>query len=314
MSNKEKRSYVILSIISVIVLGIGYFLFMSKGFAIEILNFGKEENFKLELIVKGNKETPLSSPLDLTVTNGGNLYVTDSDNNRIQVFNKKGEFLFHFGGEDSEDVEAILNYPVSIAVDNDEIFYIVDLINQRIAVFSKEGQFLKNFYVENRMLIDPTIVTYSEGFLYFFDKFDHQIKKFTLNGNLVLSFGTQGNGDGQFQYPFDIAVLPEGNIIVSDTGNGRIQVFNEQGIFQYSFKGSFGMPSGIAVDHENIYITDPINSRVVVTTHEGKEKKIISKLNKKNIQLNFPEGLEVANNRLYIVDKGSNQTFILKLK
>lgn len=50
------------------------------------------------------------------------------------------------------------------------------------------------------------------------------IQVFTLEGELVLKFGSNGEGNGQFNAPTGVAVDINGNIIVADWGNSRIQV------------------------------------------------------------------------------------------
>ena len=52
---------------------------------------------------------------------------------------------------------------------------------------------------------------------------------FSLDGELVLKFGSNGEGNGQFNAPTGVAVDVNGNIIVADWGNSRIQVLLRAG-------------------------------------------------------------------------------------
>jgi DNA-binding beta-propeller fold protein YncE len=71
-----------------------------------------------------------------------------------------------------------------------------------------------------------------------------------------MSKGGKGNAKGQFDSPTGIAVDSNGNILVADTGNGRIEKFSPSGTFVTSI-GQFDAPSGIAVDHVgDIYVTE----------------------------------------------------------
>lgn len=47
---------------------------------------------------------------------------------------------------------------------------------------------------------------------------------FNTDGELLLKFGSNGEGNGQFNAPTGVAVDANGNIIVADWGNSRIQV------------------------------------------------------------------------------------------
>ena len=62
-------------------------------------------------------------------------------------------------------------------------------------------------------------------------------------GELINSFGTGGSEDGQFNDPYGVDVDEEGRIIVADTYNYRIQVFDNDGFFLCSF-GSEGSSEG----------------------------------------------------------------------
>ena len=49
-------------------------------------------------------------------------------------------------------------------------------------------------------------------------------KVFNSEGEFLLKFGSNGEGNGQFNAPTGVAVDVNGNIIVADWGNSRIQV------------------------------------------------------------------------------------------
>jgi DNA-binding beta-propeller fold protein YncE len=68
--------------------------------------------------------------------------------------------------------------------------------------------------------------------------------------------GGRGTGKGEFDSPTAIAVDPNGNVLVADTGNGRIEKFSPNGTFVTSI-GQFDAPNGIAIDRAgNIYVAE----------------------------------------------------------
>jgi sugar lactone lactonase YvrE len=89
--------------------------------------------------------------------------------------------------------------------------------------------------------------------------------------------GGKGAARGQFDFPRGIAADPSGNILVSDTNNGRIQKFASTGAF-LTFFGKMGQgqgelqdPNGLAVDRKgNIYVADCGNHRVVKLATDGR--------------------------------------------
>ena len=66
----------------------------------------------------------------------------------------------------------------------------------------------------------------SDGSLYATDAGNHRIQKFTSTGVFVSSWGTEGEGDGQFDFPRGVAVASYGSVYVADTDNHRIQKFS----------------------------------------------------------------------------------------
>ena len=53
----------------------------------------------------------------------------------------------------------------------------------------------------------------------------HRVSVFTSAGQFVTSFGSVGNGPGQFDYPRGLAVDGSGVVYVCDGWNHRVQLF-----------------------------------------------------------------------------------------
>ncbi len=68
------------------------------------------------------------------------------------------------------------------------------------------------------------------------DFHNHQVKVYDSEGNFKFAFGSNGEGNGQFNAPTGVAVDSKGNILVADWGNSRIQVLTRFS----SFVGIFG--------------------------------------------------------------------------
>ena len=85
----------------------------------------------------------------------------------------------------------------------------------------------------------------------------------------VAKWGTNGTGDGEFDYPFKIALNAVGEVYVSDAGNRRIEKFDSDGNFITKWGGpgtalgDFDNPCGVAVDSAgNVYVADNLNHRI----------------------------------------------------
>ena len=64
--------------------------------------------------------------------------------------------------------------------------------------------------------------------MYVVDYMRHTITVYNRDGTFIFEFGGLGWGEGWFQHPGDLAVDNEGRIIVADTFNQRVQVFNSR--------------------------------------------------------------------------------------
>ncbi len=70
------------------------------------------------------------------------------------------------------------------------------------------------------------------GYGYISDGYiNSRVAKVDKDGNWLKSWGTPGDGPGQFNTPHSIAVDAKGNVYVADRGNRRIQVFDGEGNF-----------------------------------------------------------------------------------
>ena len=66
---------------------------------------------------------------------------------------------------------------------------------------------------------------------------------FDIRGSFLFKFGNEGVKKGEFKGPKGVAYSSKGYIIVADSENHRVQLFNEDGRFLRSF-GSLGNQEG----------------------------------------------------------------------
>ena len=116
----------------------------------------------------------------------------------------------------------------------------------------------------------------NEDNMYLADAGNHRVQKFSSDGKFIMTFGTHGSGEGEFNMPWGIALDGEGNVFVSDWGNNRVQKFTADGEFIMEFgeagdgNGQFRRPSGVSVDRGgDIYVADWGNDRVQVFDPKG---------------------------------------------
>ncbi|MGD1057219.1 MAG: 6-bladed beta-propeller, partial [Solirubrobacteraceae bacterium] len=135
-----------------------------------------------------------------------------------------------------------------------------------------------------------------------------------LTTEFVSAFGSAGTGNGEFDEPTGIGVSPiNGNVVVSDEKNNRVEVFNEKGEFVRTFgsegtgSGQFKEPRGVAVDSKgNIWVTDTGNDRVEEFSEKGEYLAQLGSAGTGNGQFSSPKGLAVdSKGNIWVADSGN---------
>lgn len=116
----------------------------------DVVDVFDADSFKLlrKIGTPGKKHTltapgTFSLPVGVAVDRDGNVYVTDTFNNRVEIFDPDGAFISTFGknGDGPADFER----PKGIAVDGDGHIWVADSAQDRVKVFNREGQLLIYF-------------------------------------------------------------------------------------------------------------------------------------------------------------------------
>jgi sugar lactone lactonase YvrE len=112
----------------------------------QVLVFDADSFKLLRRIGTGGKKHTLTSPGDFSlpthvaVDKEGNVFVTDTLNNRVEIFDADGTFISEFGKPG--DGPGRFARPKGIAVDCDGHIWVADEIQSRVQVFDKEGRLL----------------------------------------------------------------------------------------------------------------------------------------------------------------------------
>jgi len=174
-----------------------------------------------------------------------------------KIEEKNCQLVTHYGGKK-------FSRPRSVAIGpNDEVI-IADCVNKEVIVFDKNLKLIRTFGQGSRdsKLNTPVGVAVSHNVIAVSDYNDHVVKKFSLQGDYLLKFGSRGSENGQFNYLQGLCFNSKGLLYVVDNGNYRVQVFRENMfLFKFGSKGhnpgQFQCPHCIAVDSsDQVYVTD----------------------------------------------------------
>jgi len=164
-----------------------------------------------------------------------------------------------------------LNRSDVMALDSQKNVYILGSNESGFAVnrYDQQGHFNNKYQVDNCSPVEPNAMVFApqDRFIYILQSkingLGGCVKKYDPQFNLLTSWGSAGNGNGQFSGPVDLAVDDSGNVYVADNGNNRIQKFDSQGQFLFSFgtkgdqDGQFRSLQSVVVDHAgNIFTLD----------------------------------------------------------
>jgi streptogramin lyase len=168
-------------------------------------------------------------PRDVAVTDDA-IYVTDTGNERVQVFTRDGVFADAWGGYGSAPGQLI--EPVGIAIGPDGLVYVADSGNARIAVFTPDGEPAAPWPVAAWPVPDPTgvrpafqpyLAFDAEGNLYATSSNAGQVLVLDREGALIESITAAGSE--RLAQPIGIAVAPDGAVHVTDIGRDAVLEF-----------------------------------------------------------------------------------------
>ncbi len=213
-------------------------------------------------------------PQGLHVDGDGNVYITNTRNNRVNIYDRDEKPLY--------SIKAELNWPIGVTTDdkNGKI-YVANSHGHNVTIYDKEGKHLStiggrgsgkgefNFPVDVDVARDGTLVVA--------DSMNARIQVFSAEGKFLRHFGKRGDNPSNFSIIKGVAVDSEDHIYISDSAALNIKIFDMKGNFlmtlggKYITKGGktapagFAMPSGIHVDKKNgIYIADQLNNNFQV--------------------------------------------------
>ena len=272
-----------------------------------VLSFGKE----------GSSEGMFSLTWGIAVNSKDEIVVTDSYNQRVQIFNSVGNYLRSFGLSATKEGE--VTFLVGITYHNNGNIFVADYGNSRIQIFKGKGEYVGSFggrgSLDSQLSSPYGLSVDSDGNIIVADSGNRLIKIFSPDGNFLTKIG----GQGSFTLPFH-CIQYERYLIVSDCGEHSIKVFSRKGKFQYKFgtkgrgDGEFNNPSNLLVNKSgHLMVCDENNHRIQVFELNG---KFLGKFGIKGANLgefSNPSSLAVlSNGQIVVCDTFNHRIQILE--
>ena len=257
---------------------------------------------------KGTGKGEFDSPTAIAVDGSGNVFVADTGNGRIEKFAPNGTFVTSIG-----QFEA----PNGIAIDRAGNIYVAEIGSKhRVQKLGPDGTFVAEWapglYGPRRIAIGP------DNSIYVVDSGRNRIVKFSSDGQVLATWGSEGSGDGQFSGFSSVAVDPTTNkVYVADSLNKRIQIFDSDGKFLTKWPipewgRSYGFED-LAIDSKagRLYASSANMNSVLIFDLNG--NRIGSLTAKPPDQLEGPSALALADRKLYVLNMGGNHVSVIDL-
>ena len=224
--------------------------------------------------------TQLNEPRGVALDDAGNLYIADTENQRIRkvdsagvISTVAGDGTRGFGGDGGAATAAQLNSPYGVALDDAGNLYIADTENQRIRKVDSAGVISTvagggssvgdGDAATAAQLSHPRGVALDDaGNLYIADSLNDRIRKVNAAGviSTVAGDGTSGfSGDGgvaaaaQLNFPQGVALDGAGNLYIADRDNGRIRKVDSAGVISTVAGGGSSVGDGSAATAAQLY-------------------------------------------------------------
>ena len=217
---------------------------------------------------KGENTGEFNHPAGIAIDKGRNIFISEWNNHRVQIFSWEGRNLGSFGSQGSLDSQ--LTYPWGLSLDSTGNVIVADTGNKLIKIFTPDGRFVMKIGGQGSFS-DPVHCVQCGEYFIVSDSTEHCIKVFNREGHFQYKFGKKGEGDGEFNNPRFLSVTQSNHLLVCDEENHGVQVFELDGKFvgklgeKGSKLGEFNRPFSAAVlSNDQIVVCDNNNRRIQI--------------------------------------------------
>lgn len=242
-----------------------------------------------------------SQPRALAYDNAGGVYVTESGTNRLQHVRLDGSPI-------AETASDVFNSPHGVFLDGAAVD-VCDTFNYRIvrynAALTSHSIFFSARVAPYGFAGAESVAYGPDGSIYAVDIGNLRVEKFTPAGKWVKTIGGNGTGNGEFQFLRGITVSTNGTVVVTDSENSRIQLFDRNLKFLRVVKPNntklLRPHYSVLLSDGSFWVTDTYNDRVV---HLNPAGQLVSSFASGLVK---PQGLAVDGaGDLYIANTGKN--------
>lgn len=216
----------------------------------------------------GVMEGQFTEPSGVAVNAQNDIIVADTNNHRIQIFDKEGRFKFQFGECGKRDGQLLYPNRVAVVRTSGDIIVTERSPTHQIQIYNQYGQFVRKFGAN--ILQHPRGVTVdNKGRIIVVECKVMRVIIFDQNGNVLQKFGCSKH----LEFPNGVVVNDKQEIFISDNRAHCVKVFNYEGTFlrQIGGEGITNYPIGVGINaNGEILIADNHNNfNLTIFTQDG---------------------------------------------
>jgi DNA-binding beta-propeller fold protein YncE len=275
-AQKRRRRLIALAVLGVLLLLVGsafaWYLVTRKPLtALPGINVAQTPSY-------GYSIYSVTAPLGVAVTpEGDRIYVTQQEvDSPVLILDRTGQKIGELkvppAVKGTQTTHTL--WYAAIAPSSGEVF-VSDRTGHAVQVYSPDGVFLRTIAPASlKGVWEPLGITVAEdGTLYVADvstKGGGRILGLTQDGQVTRTLTVTGTGARPLNYPNGLLVDGDGNLVVADSSNARVLMFDKDGMASVvagagSGSGDVGMPRGLAIDDKGqLLVVDTTNSQVNV--------------------------------------------------
>lgn len=216
----------------------------------------------------GVMEGQFTEPSGVAVNAQNDIIVADTNNHRIQIFDKEGRFKFQFGECGKRDGQLLYPNRVAVVRTSGDIIVTERSPTHQIQIYNQYGQFVRKFGAN--ILQHPRGVTVdSKGRIVVVECKVMRVIIFDQTGNVLQKFGCSKH----LEFPNGVVVNDKQEIFISDNRAHCVKVFNYEGAYlrQIGGEGVTNYPIGVGINAAGeILIADNHNNfNLTIFTQDG---------------------------------------------
>lgn len=216
----------------------------------------------------GALEAQFTEPSGVAVNAQNDIIVADTNNHRIQIFDKEGRFRFQFGECGKRDGQLLYPNRVAVVKHTGDIIVTERSPTHQIQIYNQYGQFLRKFGAT--ILQHPRGITVdNKGRIVVVECKVMRVIIFDQMGTVLQKFGCSKH----LEFPNGVVVNDHQEIFISDNRAHCVKVFNYDGAFlrQIGSEGITNYPIGVGINAAGeILIADNHNNfNLTIFTQDG---------------------------------------------